>query len=51
MLGPVVLFATTTVCQFAARVVGDLRVGAVSLGPADWSDREVKDRHFKSNVL
>jgi hypothetical protein len=22
----------------------------VSLGPANWSDREVKDRHFKSDV-
>jgi hypothetical protein len=34
MLRPVVLFATTTVGQFAARILGDLRVGAVSLGPA-----------------
>jgi len=50
MTGPVVPFASAFVGQFAARIVGDLRVGAVSLGPADRTDGEVKDRHFKSNA-
>ena len=50
MLGPVVLFATTTVRQAAARIVGDLPDSAVSFGPADWSDGEMKDRHITSDV-
>lgn len=48
VLGPIVLLAGALVGQFAARVVGDLRNGAMAFGAADRANGQVENRHVSN---
>ena len=48
VLRPIVLFAGALVGQFAARVVGDLRDGAMAFGPADRANGKMENRHVSN---